>query len=314
MFHFLPLFLRAPLAALLVALNTVVHTTPLLLAAACKWLLPIAGFRRVCGRVLVALAEGWIAGNGRLIRWFTRTRIHADGLEGLRADGRYLVLANHQSWVDIAALQFVFNRRIPFLRFFLKSQLIWVPLLGLAWWALDFPFMKRYTKSQLAQRPELAGQDMQATRRACEKFRGLPVSVMNFVEGTRFTADKHRRQASPFTHLLKPRAGGVAFVLGAMGEALQAVLDVSIVYPAGRPTMWDLIAGRVGEVRLRVRQRPVPAEFVGADYENDRTSRSRFQQWLNGIWLDKDAEIERMLADAEPVFSRQALVQDNGSK
>lgn len=307
MFYFLPLFLRAPLAALLVALNTVVHTTPLLLVAVCKWLLPIAGFRRVCGRVLVGLAEGWIASNGRLIHWFTRTRIHADGLDGLHPDGRYLVLANHQSWVDIAALQYVFNRRIPFLRFFLKSQLIWVPFLGLAWWALDFPFMKRYTKSQLARRPELAGQDMQATRRACEKFRGLPVSVMNFVEGTRFTLDKHQRQASPFTHLLKPRAGGVAFVFGAMGEALQAVLDVSIVYPGGRPTMWDFVAGRVGEIRLRVRQRPVPPEFVGADYENDRAFRSRFQQWLNCVWLDKDAEIARMLADAAAGSTRQGV-------
>lgn len=296
MFFFLPPFLRAPLAAVLVLLSTLAHTTPLFAVAACKWLLPVAGFRRSCNRVLVALAESWIAVNGALIGLFTRTRITAAGLEGLRPEGRYLVLANHQSWVDITALQYVFNRRIPFLRFFLKRQLIWVPVLGLAWWALDFPFMRRSTKSELARRPELAGKDMQATRRACARFRDLPVAIMNFVEGTRFTPEKHARQSSPFAHLLKPRAGGVAFVLGAMGDALQCVLDVSIVYPGGRPTMWDLVAGRVGEIRLQVRERPVPAGFAAADYENDRAFRTRFQQWLNAVWMEKDAEIAQLLA------------------
>src|SRR6185436_13395597 len=106
-------------------------------------------------------------------------------------------------------------------------------LLGLAWWALDFPFMKRYTKQQLAKRPELAGRDIEATRRACAKFMHIPVSIMNFVEGTRFTRAKHDSQESPFQFLLKPKAGGVAFVLDAMGRALQSILDVTIVYPNG---------------------------------------------------------------------------------
>jgi 1-acyl-sn-glycerol-3-phosphate acyltransferase len=169
--------------------------------------------------------------------------IDAVGFEALRDDGHYLVLANHQSWVDIVVLQTVLNRRIPFLRFFLKSELIWVPFLGLAWWALDFPFMKRYSRRTLARNPELAGKDIEATRRACEKFKGMPVSVMNFVEGTRFTAAKHGRQSPPYRHLLKPKAGGVAFVMDAMGSALHSVVDATIAYPAGIPTMLDLLSG-----------------------------------------------------------------------
>lgn len=292
----LPLFLRLPLAALSVLINTLAHTTPLFFFAFLKWLVPVKGFRRFCDALLIGLAESWIARNSDLIALFTPTRIEIEGLEGLDRQGHYLVLANHQSWVDIPVLQHALNRRIPFLRFFLKSQLIWVPVLGLAWWALDFPFMKRYTKSELARNPALAGKDMEATRKACEKFRGLPVSIMNFVEGTRFTAEKHRRQSSPFAHLLKPKAGGVAFVIGAMGDSLQGIVDVAIAYPQGRPTMMDLMAGRLRQVRVSVRPRAIPAEFLAGDYENDRAFRARFQQWMNAVWQDKDAELGRLLA------------------
>lgn len=181
------------------------------------------------------------------------------------------------------------------LRFFLKRQLFWVPLLGPAWWALDFPFMGRHTPKQIARRPELAGRDIEATRRACEKFREIPVSIMNFVEGTRFTPAKHARQGAPYRHLLKPKSGGVAFVLDAMGEGLHAILDVTIVYPAGRPSLMDLLADRVTDIHVHVRQRSIPDELLRGDYKNDRGFRIRFQQWINGVWQEKDADMARLL-------------------
>jgi 1-acyl-sn-glycerol-3-phosphate acyltransferase len=190
-------------------------------------------------------------------------------------------------------LQKIFNRRIPFLRFFLKQQLIWVPLLGPAWWALDFPFMKRYSRQTLLRHPELQGKDREATRRACEKFRHMPVSVMNFAEGTRFTQAKHDAQSSPFRHLLRPKAGGVAFVLDAMGEALHAILDVTIVYPEGPCTLMDLIAGRVHDIRVHVRERPIDAGLIGS-YDEDTAFRGRVKAWMNTLWRDKDAQAARM--------------------
>ncbi|MEO7916836.1 MAG: acyltransferase [Dokdonella sp.] len=288
--------LRATLASLLIALNVVVHATPLLLIALLKVLIPITGFRRRASKVLVAVAESWIGVNSALLRRMGGTKIHVDGLDGLRIDGWYLVVSNHQSWVDIPVLQSVFNRRIPFLRFFLKQQLIWVPLLGMAWWALDFPFMRRYTKEQVTRRPKLRGKDVEATRIACEKFRDLPVSVMNFVEGTRFTPGKHRDQNSPFRNLLKPRAGGIALVLESMGSMLSSIIDVSVVYPQGRPGLGDLVSGRVREVRVSIRQIPIPPELMSGDYENDVAFRERIQEWINQLWTDKDASIDAMSA------------------
>lgn len=288
--------LRIAFGTLLLATNTVLHVPPLLLAALLKALVPARGFRRACDAVLMAIAASWIGINTTMIRWFTRTRFLVDIDANLQPQGHYLVVANHQTWVDIPVLQAALNRRVPLLRFFLKSQLFWVPLLGVAWWALDFPFMKRYSREQLARRPELAGRDVVATRRACAKFMHIPVSIMNFVEGTRFTREKHANQASPFMHLLKPKAGGIAFVLDAMGQALHSVLDVTIVYPGGRPTMFDLFADRVREVRVSIRERPIPADLLSGDYQNDPAFRERMQRWLNDVWAEKDRTIAALLA------------------
>ena len=287
--------LRVFLIALLLAANTVLHVVPLLVVAVVKALLPIERLRAASSRWLTGIAESWIGVNGWMLDRFSRTRVQVEEDAVLEPEGHYLVLANHQSWVDIVVLQRVFNRRIPLMRFFLKRQLIWVPLLGVAWWALDFPFMARHTREQIQRRPELAGRDIEATRRACEKFRAIPVAIMNFVEGTRFTPAKHERQESPYRHLLKPRAGGVAFVLDAMGDGLHAILDVTIAYPGGRPSLVDLIANRVPEVRVQVRQRAIPVELAGGDYQSDADFRARFQQWINGVWLEKDADMERLL-------------------
>lgn len=294
------LWLRVAVITTLIALNTVLHAVPLLAVALFKAVLPFDRIRLAFNPVLTGLAENWIWVNSTMMNWLARTRFHVSGTEGLQVDGHYLVLANHQSWVDIVVLQKVFNRRIPLLRFFLKRQLFWVPVLGLAWWALDFPFMGRYTRKEIARNPELGKRDVEATRRACEKFRDIPVSVMNFVEGTRFTDAKHAGQSSPYRHLLKPKSGGVAFVLDAMGDGLHAVLDVTIAYPGGRPSMVDLMGNRVPDVHVHVRQRPIPEELVGGNYQEDRAFRARFQQWMNGLWQEKDAELSRLL-DGNPV-------------
>jgi len=293
-------WLRIAPILLLIALSTLLHCLPLFAVALFKAVLPLAAVRRACNPLLTGLAESWIGVNNAMIDAFTRTRFEVGGAPALARDGHYLVLANHQSWVDILVLQKVFNRRIPLLRFFLKRSLFWVPVLGLAWWALDFPFMGRYSRKQIAKNPELGRSDMKVTRRACAKFRDIPVAVMNFVEGTRFTREKHDAQASPFHYLLKPKSGGVAFVLDAMGQGLHAVLDVTIVYPAGRPSMLELMAGRIPEVKVQVRQRPIPADLAGGDYQGDRAFRARFQQWMNGLWQQKDDDIAAMRGPVGP--------------
>lgn len=286
---------RGSIAVLLVLLNTICWFIPVLLAGLVK-LLPVSMVRRAANRVLVWAAENWISGNGWIERFFNRgrTRWQVTLPEGFSHEESCFVVANHQSWVDIFVLQRVFNRRIPFLRFFLKRELIWVPLLGIAWWALDFPFMKRHSREYLERHPERRGDDMRTTIRACEKFRHRPVAIMNFLEGTRFREHRHAQQASPYRHLLKPRAGGMAFALQAMNGSIRTLLDVTIVYRPQRIGLWDLFAGRINEITVNVRRVELPAQFLQGDYENDPQWREAFQAWLRELWAAKDAEIERI--------------------
>jgi 1-acyl-sn-glycerol-3-phosphate acyltransferase len=244
--------------------------------------------------MLNAVAENWIWVNNQNQKLVGNTRWDVQGVETLERSEWYLVLANHQSWVDIVVLQRIFHRKIPFLKFFIKKELLWFPILGQAWWAMDFPFVKRYTKSHLQKKPHLKGKDIEITRKACKKFKKIPVSIMNFVEGTRFTNDKHHRQQSPYAHLLRPKAGGIAFVLGAMGKQIHRVLDVTIVYPDGVSSFWALLCGKIREIKVRVRSLPVSSDLLG-DYANDRHFRLGLQRWLNNIWEEKNRYIEEMM-------------------
>ena len=288
------LSVRSIVALVLLAAHTVFWAVPLYAVAIAKLVVPWQPWQRACSRVLTRVSELWISTNNLALRLLHRTDWDVEGLAGLRMDRSYLVNSNHQSWTDIVVLQRVFNRRIPFLRFFIKQELIWVPILGLAWWALDMPFMKRYPREVLEKHPELRGKDLEATRRSCQRLRHAPVSIMNFLEGTRFTPEKHRSQGSPYRNLLRPKAGGIGFVLSAMGEQLPYLLDVTIVYPQGRPTMWEFIGGGVSRVVVRVTQRPIPPEFSHGDYANDPQFRDCFQAWVSELWSDKDALIDRL--------------------
>ena len=272
--------LKGSFASSVLAANVVAFSSSMVPVALVKLALPFGVVRRGADRVLNTLAEGWIAVNGAWMAMVQRIRWDVTGLEGLRRRGWYLVSSNHQSWVDILVLQKVFHRRVPFLKFFLKRQLLYVPVMGLAWWALDFPFMKRRSGSRSA--------DLATARRACEKFRQIPTSVMNFLEGTRFSRAKHGAQQSPYRHLLKPKVGGLATALSAMGERFDALLDVTIVYPDGVPSFWDLLSGKVKQVVVRVRERKIPKDLLGGDYEGDPAFRARMQAFVQAMWAEKD--------------------------
>lgn len=294
MLHFLPAPLRGLLASLMLALNTLICCWPLFVIALLKLLLPIPSVHRFLRFVMHGVAEFWISVNKFWMNLVRRTRWDVQGIQNFDLQHSYLVTSNHQSWVDILVLQYLLNKRTPLLKFFLKQELIWVPVIGLCWWALEFPFMKRYSKAYLAKHPEKLGQDLATTRKACARYKTNPVSVFNFLEGTRFTPEKHDEQQSPFKYLLKPKAGGIAFVLDAMGEQLHSIINVTIHYPDGNPGFWDLLSGRLGEVVVRFQELPIPAEFIGQNYDQDAEYRLRFQQWVNQLWIEKDAELERL--------------------
>ena len=272
---------------------TVLVAIPIFPLALLKWLLPVGRWQVIVNRWLDWLASHWMDANARHQELLLPTRVKIEGLSGLSVDEWYMMIANHQSWVDILILLRFFNRRIPYLKFFLKQSLIWVPFLGVAWWALDFPFMRRYSKAELERNPQLRGKDIEVTRKSCEKFRHNPVTIINYLEGTRFTEAKYAQQKSTYRHLLMPKAGGLAFTLAAMDGQLHSLLDVTIYYPGGRPSYWDYACGKVKEIRVHVRQLPIPDDMLG-NYSEDEQYRARFQAWVNQLWREKDERLQRM--------------------
>jgi 1-acyl-sn-glycerol-3-phosphate acyltransferase len=293
-----PAWVRGVSSGLLLGLNTLAGFSMMVVPALCKRVLPAGRLRTACDRLLNAIAARWVAVNNAWIAAACPTPWQVRGLDGLNRQGWYLVCANHQSWVDILVLQRIFHGRIPFLKFFLKQQLIWVPFVGLAWWALDFPFLKRGRDAR-SQRDDLA-----ATREACEKFKRMPTAVINFVEGTRFTADRHAGQRSRYRHLLEPKVGGVGVALQTLGERFDAMLDVTIVYPDGTPSFWDLLCGRVRSVTVDVRQREIPAPLVRSEVAADKAYRQRLREWIELQWAEKDSLIPLLLKESTHAAGR----------
>ncbi|HEX9163516.1 MAG TPA: acyltransferase, partial [Thermoanaerobaculia bacterium] len=143
----------------------------------------------------------------------------------------------------------------------------------------------------------MRGRDLETTRRSIRRYRRIPLAILNFVEGTRFTQEKHDDQESPYRHLLRPRVGGVAFVLASLGEQLDGVVDVTIAYPRPDITVWELLTNRVERIVVRARCLEVPAEFLNNDITEPGPARDDFKQWIESLWTAKD----KLLADIHTV-------------
>ena len=204
------------------------------------------------------------------------------------------MISNHQSWADVPVLLHVFHGRLPFWRFFLKHGLIWMPLLGQAFWALEYPFVRHPSRETLKRHPERRGENLRTARQACAGLRGFKSTVVNFPEGALFTPERRREQRARYRNLLRPRAGGTALVLAALGDQVDALIDVTMRFPGGPPSLGRLLSNRVERVQVHVRRVQVPPEMHLGDYENDPEFRQRFQNWLNALWREKDERLERM--------------------
>lgn len=289
----IPPNVRGVVSISLVVLNTLFWAVPIHIFALIKLLMKGDSWQRMCAHAIMLLGGYWIVGMNTIMRTTQPTRYNIEGLEGLSKDQWYFINCNHQSWADILVLFITFHGTVPFLKFFIKKELFKVPVMGTAWWALDYPFMERFSKEFLEKNPHMKGKDFETTRKACKRYQHTPVSILNFIEGTRFTKEKHARQESPYRHLLKPKAGGFAFALAAMDGKISNILDVTIIYSQRPKSFWDYLCGRVDTIDVKVQKMPVPQEFLKGDYMNDEAHRDRVQTWISGLWQEKDDLIER---------------------
>ncbi len=245
----------------------------------------------------INITNSWLSVNNWLIDHVlpkTQWDISVDENLDLNMQGRYLMTCNHQSWVDTTVNQYFGLKRMPLTRFFTKWELIFIPFVGQAFKILGFPMMKRHSKEQIAKNPELKHRDMEEARKACEQLLSQPFTLLNYLEGTRFTPEKHAQQHSPYTNLLKPKAGGLALALNILGDKIDALVDMTIVYPNGAPGYGEFWLGEVPRIAVNMRKIEIPDWVHGGNYEDDAEYRERFQIWVDELWTAKDQLITEM--------------------
>lgn len=282
----LPPTLVGLLAGALLILSVTVAGLLYLPFVALKVLVPVPAFQRACKELMFRIPRHWATFNRLVYRLMYPIAWEIDVRGTFDPHRSYLLIGNHQSIIDILLVFDQFTRRTPPVCFFLKRELLWMPVIGWACWAMDFPFMRR---------TGMAG-DLETTRRFCERFRDHPVTVVNFAEGTRFSEEKRVNKRSPYRHLLRPKTAGIAFTLDAMGDQFAGIIDVTIAYRASRhPPLWSFLIGEQADLAITIDVLPVPPELIGGDYARDKAFRERFQTWLNGVWQRKDARLERLI-------------------
>lgn len=274
--------------------STTILFIPILLLGILK-LFPVRSWQAFCTRQVDKIAQLWNGVNNVYLKRFKNVTWNITGLESITPQKWHLVIANHQSWLDIVVLQRLLNRKIPVLKFFIKDKLKWIPLLGFAWWAMGCPYMKRYSKQYLAKHPEKRGKDLEATVKALSLFKHTPASIMNFVEGTRFTVKKSLAQNTPFKHLLNPKAGGIGFVISSMGSQLKSLIDVTIVYDTPRNSLWDFLCQRIHRIQIHVREITIPVQFQSPLLVTSEQLQQQLREWLNEQWKTKDKLISTMI-------------------
>lgn len=116
-------FVRCFISFLLYTINTVVWFVPIFICGLIK-LIPIKPLQKLMSLIAKKCASIWVSCNSINQKLLTPYQLNVTGLENTKLKDWYLVIANHQSWVDILVLQRVFNRRIPFFKLLFEKRVI----------------------------------------------------------------------------------------------------------------------------------------------------------------------------------------------
>ena len=283
---------RMVLNVLFVTVNTAMTAFTVSFFGLIKLIIPVPTVQKSCTRLANFTFWCWASLNLWMLNINNNIKWQVEGAEDVSTKQWYLMMANHLSWADIVILSSILKDKLPMPKFFLKHELLYVPFVGLACWGLDMPFMKRHSREYLLRHPERRNDDFDAINKACEKFKLAPTTLVNFVEGTRVNQEKLSTVRTPYQHLLKPKTGGVAFALSAMGPILDGIVDVTLAYPENQVSPFeDMLKGKLTSVVVRVKVHPMD-DNVNGDYFKDKAFKRRFHAWLNETWQEKDEYLQ----------------------
>ena len=203
----------------------------------------------------------------------------------------YIAMSNHQSWADIFILLAAGHKKIPLLKFFMKKELKWIPIIYLVHKTVDMPFLNRHSRAQIEANPELKKVDYENAKKAAKRFSRNPATAFSFAEGTRFSFKKHATQKSPYSNLLKPKIGALAIALSGMPQ-VNTLIDFTVVYSSKKRSTWDFLCGDLSEAKVVAKTYALPSNLKNRSFEEEDDYRKSFQIFVDAIWLEKQQTIK----------------------
>ena len=274
-------------SSLILLVNTVLLALLMIPLGIIKFLIPLKNLRASFTRLIIKIGELWIEINSLWVINLHKPNLEIIGRENLNGNSWFLSTSNHQSAADIFIVQYITNKKIPMLKFFIKYELIYVPIIGICWWALDMPFLKRYTQDQIKRNPKLKGRDYKKMKKSLEHYSLHPVSIFSYAEGTRFSEKKHAHQKSEFKNLLKPKEGGLAVALSNVNK-IKELIDITIIYDSENLGFWNYLCGNIQNIKIFILKIKIPEKYLVETLISSEELRSDFKLWLNNRWKEKD--------------------------
>ena len=278
------------ISSTILIVNTLILAILMIPLGIIKFLIPIKSLRASFTKIIIKIGEIWISVNSLWVIKLHKPNLEIHGQENLDGNSWFLSTSNHQSAADIFIVQFITNRKIPMLKFFIKYELIYVPVIGICWWALDMPFLKRYTQEQIKRNPKLEGRDYKKMKKSLEHYSLHPVSIFSYAEGTRFSKEKHINQNSKFSHLLKPKEGGLAIALSNVNK-IKELIDITIIYDSDNLGFWNYLCGNIKNIKIFISKTKIPSKYLIDTLITNNELRSDFKLWLYDRWAEKDVLI-----------------------
>ncbi len=278
------------ISSTILIVNTLILAILMIPLGIIKFLIPIKSLRASFTKIIIKIGEIWISVNSLWVIKLHKPNLEINGQENLGGNSWFLSTSNHQSAADIFIVQFITNRKIPMLKFFIKYELIYVPIIGICWWALDMPFLKRYTQEQIKRNPKLEGRDYKKMKKSLEHYSLHPVSIFSYAEGTRFSKEKHINQNSKFSHLLKPKEGGLAIALSNVNK-IKELIDITIIYDSDNLGFWNYLCGNIKNIKIFISKTKIPSKYLIDTLITNNELRSDFKLWLYDRWAEKDVLI-----------------------
>ncbi|MYD46689.1 MAG: hypothetical protein F4W92_10075 [Gammaproteobacteria bacterium] len=241
---------------------TLVGCVTVYVLALAQFLCPVPSWRKQIRGANDGVVTAWVFLNEKmcqLLRWIRIELTLPDTLPTRKE--WWIIASNHQSWADIVILEIVFRTLAPPIKFFTKRELIWVPFLGFGLWLLRFPYVRRGKREKGQSRQQAQQKNRQELKRAAQQFHERPISLLLFLEGTRYTPIKHTQQRPLYQHLLRPKLGGLAFSLEALDGEVDRIVNVTVNYEGAVPGFWQFLCGRCRQVTVRVETIPLTASF-----------------------------------------------------